>query len=164
MEREMSSVSFLTRLDNESVFSNRAQFRFCIGLGAAFAIASIFLIAGYAFYSYTWTKIAGTVTSTEWKQHVKSSRNGSRTIRSVTFTYVGQSKHGTVVEGRNIINDVGDLKIVVGQQVEVLHDPEDPHSSMSIHELNNILKFALMTGLMAVFCSLFAQRYRGSGR
>lgn len=156
----MSSASHLSQLNQECIFSNRAQYRFCVGLGIAFAVACTFLMSAYAYYDQTWTRVSGTVTSAKWEQRVDNSRNGSRTIHSVTFSYVGQSDDGSAVKGRSSIRNAENLRIAVGEKIELLHDPEDPSSSMAIHDLNVILKFALMTGFMVVGCGLLARRFR----
>jgi Protein of unknown function (DUF3592) len=144
------------------MFSQRQQFRFCIGFSIVFALVALTLMIAYTHYSQNWSRVAATVKSAAFKKEMKRTGGSTRMVRSVTFTYVGQSKEGEPIEGRNSISDVGNLEMVAGQKIEILYAPDDPQSHMSVQELNSILKFSLMFGFVAIGVGLMALCFRTS--
>jgi hypothetical protein len=158
----MSNVNFMMQRDTECMFSQRQQFWFCIGLSVVFALVAVTLMIGYIHYSQNWSRVACTVKSVEFWQEMKRIGGSTQMVRSVKFTYVGQSKEGEAIQGRDSISDVGTLEMVAGQKVEILYAPDDPQSHISVHELHDIFKYSFLFGFVAIFSGFFAQRYRTS--
>ena len=144
------------------MFSQRQQFWFGIGLSVFLTLISLTLMIGYIHYSQNWSRVTGTVKSVEFWHEKKRIGGSTQMVRPVRFTYVGQSKEGEAIQGRDSISDVGNLEMVAGQKVEILYAPNDPQSHMSVHELNSVFKYIFLFGFVAIFSGFFAQRYRMS--
>ena len=63
----MSNVTFWMQRDEKCIFSQKQQFRFCIGFSMVFALIALTLMIGYIHYSQNWSRITATVKTAEFK-------------------------------------------------------------------------------------------------